>query len=701
MARKILGLTIAVVCLADTSAVVAQSPPRSPLKPWLSKALTELSTRAGTNEVKVVSKRVTLSYIDPVRAGQMLSLHGFVVGKPEEKIDKTKLPVIVPLPSTTFHEAIPKVGEKFPLTETDPIGELVVFYDENQPGQISSVIATLREHIDVPARQIIIEAMILEISSTALREMGVKWSLAPGARESGNFINSHLSELSIGSLKHPATDAALALTTKGIFHDINAQIKALVRDGQAEVLSRPSVLALNNRMAYISVSEDVPIARSSYAKADYQSTSFSKEKVGITLALRPRIDATGEEVSMQVNAEVSAVVPDANLEVRDKDNVLLASSPTFSRREVRTYVRVANNTPFIIGGLIAKDKQSTVDKVPILGDIPLLGALFRSKKDTAVKREVIIVLTPFVLPEEHVRGRNMPKDEDAFDSVDNQLFRDAYRIRAEDTFDLNYLTENHQLRSMKALATRIIAGDIGLAEQYPYNRFVGPAIPGEDILCHRQIYEVLKRQKTALKLDANKLIFFKPDQNIQSGFRVQFLQQYLAANAPHILTDKGGKTALAITFILQRSSDAAHSILKEPVPAVQLVDCPDEDAWSRLLWDLNKPDPENKPSFTVLLRNARDIERLKYAVLMKKTVELNTESQVLQLSNFTRGRLLLMPTVKPRDVELIDGDVARGFFYSEQYYQALQNVMEQDISAFRRVIEEKDHLKKLINPRRP
>jgi len=405
-------------------------------------------------------------------------------------------------------------------------------------------------------------------------------------------------------------------------------------------------------------------------------------------------------VSMQVSAEVTARVPDGDLVVKN-GNMILASAPTISRREVRTYVRVANNTPFIIGGLIAKDKQSTVDKVPVLGDIPLLGGLFRSKKDTTVKREVIIVLTPFVLPEEDVSGKNMPKDEDAFDSVDNQLFRDAYRIRAEDTFDLNYLTQNHQLRSMKALASRIIAGDIGLAEQYPYNRFVGAAIPGEDILCHRQIYEVLKRQKSASKLDANKLIFFKPDRNIQSGFRVQFLQQYLAANAPHILTSEGGRTALAITFILQRSSDAARSILKEPVPALQLVDCPDEDTWSRLLWDLNKPDPESKPSFTVLLRNSWDIERLKYAVLMKKTVELNTKSQVLQLSNFTRGRLLLMPTVKPKDVELIDGDVARGFFYSEQYYQALQDVMEQDISAFRRVIEEKDHLKKLINPRRP
>ena len=190
MARKILGLITAIVCLVGTTDVDAQSPPRSRLKPWLAKALSELSARAGTNEVKVVPKRVTLSYIDPIRAGQLLALHGFTVGKVEEKVDKTKLPVIVPLPSTTFHEAIPKDGEKFPLTETDPIGELVVFYDENQPSQISSVIATLREHIDVPARQIIIEAMILEISSTALSEMGVKWSRASGARESGNFILS-------------------------------------------------------------------------------------------------------------------------------------------------------------------------------------------------------------------------------------------------------------------------------------------------------------------------------------------------------------------------------------------------------------------------------------------------------------------------------------------------------------------------------
>ena len=451
-------------------------------------------------------------------------------------------------------------------------------------------------------------------------------------------------------------------------------------------------------MAYISVAEDIPIARTQFAAGNnYLNTSFSKEKAGITLALRPRIDARGTEVSMQVNAEVTAKVPDADVEVKNAVGTVLASSPTISRREVKTYVRVANNTPFIIGGLIAKDKQSTVDKVPLLGDIPLLGPLFRSKKQEAVKREVIIVLTPFVLPEEHVIGKNMPKDEDAFDSVDNQLFRNAYRIRAEDTFDLNYLYENKQLQRMKALANRIIATDVKLASEYPYSQFVDKAVPGEAILCYRQIYEVLKRRDEQSKLNSSKFIFFEPDRNIGSGHQVQFLEEYIRKNAPEVLTEKGGSKAVLLTFDMKRDSDDAKSIFNEPVPQVKLVDCADRKDWSRQLWELNQP-KEKGIRYAVLLREKKDIERLKYAVLMKKTVELNTEELVLTLSSFTRGRLLLMPRVKEQDVELIDGDVARAFFYSEMYYQALQKEMEKDLAAFRKVIEEKDHLKKLVNP---
>ena len=697
MASRILWVFV----IAGTlTSAVAQTPSRGPLKPWLAKALAELSARTSTNAVKVVSRRLPLSYIDSMRAGQMLALHGFNVGKIEEAVNSSKLPLVVPLPGTASHEAIPKASDKFPLTEADPIGELAVFYDEHKPEQVSAVIAALRETIDVPARQIIIEAMILEISSTALKEMGVKWSRSGG--NSGSNLNDKFSTLTIGTLKYPGSEEALNLATKGVFGGVNAQIKALVRDGKAEILSRPSVLALNNRMAYINVGEQIPVAKTRFLNnGNIAAIDFEIKNAGIQLFVRPRISADDQEVSMQVNASVTSKVPDGDVSVKDDAGKVLATSPTISEREVRTYVRVANNTPFIIGGLIANDKEQKIDKVPLLGDIPLLGGLFRSRQDRGVKREVIIVLTPFVLPENQIAGRNTPKDEDAFDNFGNDLFRDAYRIRAEDTFDLNYLIQNRQLRSMKALATRLIAGNIDLADRYPYNRFAGEAIPGEGILCHRQIYEVLKRREVGESLGVAKVIFFQPDPSIQAGFRVQFLQQYLERHAPHILTAKGGDTALALTFVLQRSSDAAGNILKEPVPAVKLVPCADEDAWSRQLWELNKPMPDGKPSFTVLLRNVSDLERLKYAVLMKKTVEMNTRSQVLRLANFTRGRLLLMPTVKPKDIELIDGDVARAFFYSEQYYQALQYAMEQDITAFRQAIEERDHLKDLVNPPKP
>ena len=87
-----------------------------------------------------------------------------------------------------------------------------------------------------------------------------------------------------------------------------------------------------------------------------------------------------EFTRMQVNAEVTARVPDADVTVRNASGVILASSPTISKRDIRTYVRVANNTPFIIGGLIAKDKQSSTDKMPLLGSMPLLGRFFQSKR---------------------------------------------------------------------------------------------------------------------------------------------------------------------------------------------------------------------------------------------------------------------------------------------------------------------------------
>ena len=403
---------------------------------------------------EMVSKRLRLSYVDPLRCSQLLKLYGITVGSTSAPVDPKKLPVVVALPETKFHETIPDHEKAFPRTETDPLNELMVFYDAHRPEQFGNILRVVREQIDRPARKIMIEAMVLEISSEALKELGVQWDLNKEQLGSGNYVNKHLAgdSLKIGNIVIPATPGVqpqLDFTAKNLFREFNTRIKALVTDGSAEVLSRPSVLTLDNRMAYINVSEKIPIANAKFAGVNLSTVSFVEKTAGIELAVRPRISEDGSEISLQVNASVSARVPGGTLTILNKDGSVVAEAPTLSVREVKTYARIANDTPFIIGGLIAKDSTETVHRVPVLGKIPLLGALFRSKSASGLKREVIIVITPSVLPEENVVNKSMPKDEDIFDSFGNRLFRDNYRIRAEDTFDLRYLTENRGLRQFR------------------------------------------------------------------------------------------------------------------------------------------------------------------------------------------------------------------------------------------------------------
>ena len=146
--------------------------------PWLEEAISELSSIPNAAKDEIRSHRVTLSYIDPLRATQLLSLHGYKIGKPEEAVDPKSLPMDIALPGTTFHEIIPKPEEKFPQTETDPINELIIFHNPSIPSQLSEILSKISNDIDKPARQIMIEAMILEVSETALDELGVKWTKA-------------------------------------------------------------------------------------------------------------------------------------------------------------------------------------------------------------------------------------------------------------------------------------------------------------------------------------------------------------------------------------------------------------------------------------------------------------------------------------------------------------------------------------------
>ena len=649
-------------------------------------------------EIELKSERIRLSYVDPLRCTQLLNFYGVNIGDPKKPIDSTQLPVVVAVPETAFHETIPDHEKVFPQTETDPINELLLFFDAAAPEKAGRVRRIIQEQIDLPARKIMIEAMVLEISSQALDQLGVEWDFNSGGEgiSDNNFIQDKLDgtndSLVLGKIAYPAVGSAqLDATITNVFREFNVRLQALVEDGSAQVLSRPSVLTLDNRMAFINVSERIPIANTKFVKDYVSAVDFRDVVAGIQLAVRPRINRDGTEVSLQINAAVSARVPGKDEKVLGKDSIVLATAPTLSIREVKTYARIANDTPFIVGGLIAKDSEQTIRKVPLLGDIPFLGALFRSKNETGQKREVIIVITPSVLPEDSPVHAGMPKDDDLFDQFGHRLFRDAYRIRAEDTFDLRYLTENKGLQQLQSAVDRVVTDHPQLSTEYPYEKFAHDAVPGEGALVRRQIYEVLKRQQASDVLDVEKLIFFEKSKDRGDGIKVRFLAEYLREVAPFVLAKKQSGKAFGLCFRMHRNSLEINQLLDEPVPEIKIVDCPDDQAWRSLLLESNKRTPGTAAKQVIFLRNLGDLNRLKNAILMKKIISLNASDYILKLKNFTRGRLLRMPTVREDDVELIDADVATCYYHSELYYSVLEESLESDYAALKKVLSGTDY----------
>src|SRR5690606_17994343 len=116
---------------------------------------------------------------------------------------------------------------------------------------------------------------------------------------------------------------------------------------------------------------------------------------------------------------------------------------------------------------------------------------------------------------------------------------------------------------------------------------------------------------------------------------------------------------------------------------LRLLPCPDQQTWDRLLWEMNQPDDQGRPRHTILLRDQSDIVRLKRALVLERTLRLNAGAESLTLNNFTVGRLLLMPSIKDDMIHVVDAEVAKCFFYTEQYYEALQKVLQRDIEALK------------------
>ena len=262
---------------------------------------------------------------------------------------------------------------------------------------VIATISGLIDQLDVRRPQVLIEAAIAEVTSDVAEQLGVQFGAGKAAVIGGvsggtSFTNSGLSLGSIVSALLPGTGAALSTGLSiagGSVGNFSVLVQALGSSAKANLLSTPSITTLDNEPAEIVVGQNVPFRTGSYGTAGNTLTPFTtieRQDVGLTLRVVPRIHE-GDSIRLEVSQEVSSLV----------GAVTGAADLITNRRSIQTTVLADNGDTIVLGGLISDDRTTVKSQVPVLGDIPVLGNLFKSRQTERVKRTLFVFLRPTIL----------------------------------------------------------------------------------------------------------------------------------------------------------------------------------------------------------------------------------------------------------------------------------------------------------------
>lgn len=220
--------------------------------------------------------------------------------------------------------------------------------------------------------QVKIEAQIIEISMDKSKELGLLFSNA-------SDIDTDTGLAALG----PSGSFGVGQSFAKSYADINATLQALETKGDAKVLSRPNITTLSGEKASILIGGKIPIPKSN----DNGEISIEWRDYGIKLNIEPTVHSA-KDITTKIKAEVSTL--DYSHEIRNNEFTI----PALQSREASTNISIASGTTMAIGGLINSEESKTINKFPILGDLPIIGSFFRHTAKSKDKRELIILITP-------------------------------------------------------------------------------------------------------------------------------------------------------------------------------------------------------------------------------------------------------------------------------------------------------------------
>ncbi|MEC8501507.1 MAG: type II secretion system secretin GspD [Pseudomonadota bacterium] len=377
------------------------------------------SSAKGPNRVQVIANERNNSLVLRGKPRPIADVIKIIdkLDRPATTTDATQVVLLSHADAENISKILSDVVAKGAVGKNDAQQEVTIAADTTlnaivvkaDPGAMSEIL-TLLEKLDTPRAQVMIEAAIVEVTMGASSSLGVEMAGGDQHGNSAPLVSTSLNGVISGLLAGAITDgdsridvleglatltsptlAGARINTEGV--SFGAIVNAIANNSDANLLSTPSILTLDNQEAKILVGREVPFRTGSFSTTgDGTSNPFTtvnRQDVGVELVVTPHV-FENNDVRMEVSQNITNVL---NTTV---GGTAFADVVT-SKRTIETTVLAANGQTIVLGGLIQDDINNTNNRVPVLGKIPLLGALFRSTSKERTKTNLLVFLRPTIL----------------------------------------------------------------------------------------------------------------------------------------------------------------------------------------------------------------------------------------------------------------------------------------------------------------
>lgn len=315
---------------------------------------------------------------------------------------------------------------------------LVVMASKDELKQIKDLI----QELDKEKAQVYVQAKIIEVNNELVNKIGISYGIINASARSDG-INAISSNLNGGSnaIKEAVDTLGIRMSDVNIKSGLalGASLNLLQQNGALDIVSEPSILAIDNKESSIYVGEKISVEISStLTDGGLQRTNYEREDIGLTLKVKPRI-SSDTKLTLEINTLLEGI---------KSTSVSAGQNPDTLKKEIKTAAILNNGESVIIGGLIENKNEIIEQKVPVLGDIPLFGKLFKNDSKMNKKNNLVIIVTPYMIPKSkditYIREQlsELKKLEDKYLQDSLSIIKDNSKKGKENIFVENNENDN-------------------------------------------------------------------------------------------------------------------------------------------------------------------------------------------------------------------------------------------------------------------